>query len=122
MTAFRLTGADEQKLAGVDPRLVAVIRRLAKVTPKPFMVVEGRRSLARQRELYRKGASKTLNSRHLTGHAVDIAPLVNGRLSWEWRDFKPVINAAKAVAADMGVAMEFGYDWGWDAPHMELKR
>lgn len=121
MKPFRLTDADKRKLAGVDPRLVAVIERLAKVTPKPFMVVEGRRSLARQRELVRKGASKTLNSKHLTGRAVDIAPLVNGKLSWEWRDFKPVIEAAKAVAADMGVPMNFGYDWGWDAPHLELR-
>lgn len=121
MTPFRLTDADRRKLAGVNPRLVAVIERLAKVTPKPFMVVEGVRSISRQHYLYRKGATKTLNSKHLTGRAVDIAPLVNGKVSWRWKHFTPVVNAAKAVSADMGVEMTFGYDWGWDAPHMELK-
>ena len=121
MKPFALTDADKRKLVGVDPRLVDLINRLAKVTPKPFMVVEGRRSLARQRELLKKGATKTLNSKHLVGRAVDIAPLHNGRVSWEWKHFTPVINAAKAVGADMRLSLTFGYDWGWDAPHMELK-
>ena len=121
MKPFKLSDADERKLAGVNPQLVAVIRRLAKVTPKPFMVVEGVRTLGRQHQLLKARATKTLKSKHLTGRAVDIAPLVNGKVSWKWEHFTPVINAAKAVSADMGVAVTFGYDWGWDAPHMELK-
>lgn len=121
MKPFALTEADKRKLVGVDPRLVAVIHRLAKVTPKPFMVVEGVRSLARQRELLRKGASKTHRSKHLTGRAVDIVPLVNGKVSWDRKHFTPIIDTAKAVSADMQTPLTFGYDWGWDAPHMELK-
>lgn len=121
MTPFKLTDADERKLVGVNPQLVAVIRRLAKVTPKPFIVVEGVRSIGRQRQLLKAGATKTLNSKHLTGRAVDIAPLVSGKVSWEWRHFTPIVNACKAVGADMGVPLTFGYDWGWDAPHVEMK-
>lgn len=119
--AFKLTGADKRKLVGVDARLVAVIETLAQRSPVRFMVVEGLRSHERQAALVAEGKSKTLKSKHLTGDAVDIAPLVGGRASWKWSDFTPLIKAAKEVAAEHGVALTFGYDWGWDAPHIEIK-
>lgn len=120
MKPFQLTDADKRKLVGVNYRLVAVVNRVALVTPKPFAVIEGVRSLARQRQLVKQGASKTLNSKHLTGRAVDIVPLVNGKISWDWKHYEPIVKTAKAVSADMGVPMIFGFDWGWDAPHWEL--
>lgn len=118
---FKLTDADQRKLAGVNSQLVAVVRRVALVTPKPFMVLEGVRSLARQRQLVKAGASRTLNSKHLTGRAVDIVPLVNGKVSWDWKHYEAIVKTAKAVSADMGIPLVFGYDWGWDAPHWELR-
>ena len=121
MTGFTLTGADERKLVGVDSRLVNVVRLLAQVSPVPFMVVEGMRMEQRQRQLFRERKTKTLDSKHLRGRAVDIAPLVDGKVSWEWKDFAPLIKAAKECSMSLGVPMTFGYDWGWDAPHMELK-
>ena len=69
-----------------------------------------------------------MNSRHLTGKAVDLAPIVDTdgdgdlELSWAKKDFRPIVVAMRAAASEMGVAMEHGYDWGWDAPHHELKR
>ena len=86
-----------------------------------FMIVEGVRTEERQRQLFREGKSKTLRSKHLSGRAVDIAPIVDGKVSWNWKDFAPLINCAKAVAAEQRVDMEFGFDWGWDAPHLELR-
>lgn len=118
---FTLTGADERKLAGVNSRLVAVVRGVAFVSPVRFKVLEGVRTKSRQRLLVKQGKSKTLDSRHLIGRAVDIVPLIDGKVSWEWEHFTPIVECAKAVSAHLGVPLTFGYDWGWDAPHWEMK-
>lgn len=118
---FNLTSADERKLVGVNARLVAVVRRLALVSPVKFRVVEGVRTKTRQRMLVKQGKSKTMNSKHLIGRAVDIVPIWNGNVSWEWAHFTPLIKSAKEVSAELGVPLTFGYDWGWDAPHIEMK-
>lgn len=117
-----LSVADERKLVGVNRRLVGVVRLVAARSPSPFIVVEGVRTLQRQKVLYAERKTKTLQSRHLTGDAVDIAPIVDGRVNWEWRFFTPLVDLARQAAKDTGTDMVFGYDWGWDAPHWELKR
>lgn len=117
----RLGRADERKLVGVSPSLVAVVRHVAATYEGSFIVVEGVRTKHRQRELVRTGKSRTLNSKHLIGDAVDIAPLLGHSVSWNWDDFTPLVEAAKRSASTLGVPMTFGYDWGWDAPHWELK-
>lgn len=122
MTAFVLSQASERALAGVDARLVAVVRAVA-ATGIRFNVSEGRRTLARQRLLFKQKKTKTLRSKHLTGHAVDCYPLgvkPAGR-HWQRRDFVALVAAAKAAAQRLGVPMEFGHDWGWDSPHWEIK-
>lgn len=116
-----LSKADEKKLVGVNERLVALVRRVALTSPMPFMVVEGLRTKQRQRKLFAEGKTKTLNSKHLIGRAVDLAPIVQGKVSWEWKHFKPLIDCVKAEAARMNIPVTCGYDWGWDAPHVELK-
>lgn len=118
---YQLTRADERKLVGLNKNLVALVRRVALVTPVPFVVVEGIRTKQRQRVLFAHGKSKTLNSKHIIGRAVDCAPLVNGDVSWRWDDFTPLVECAKACALELSIPMTFGYDWGWDAPHWELK-
>ena len=85
------------------------------------MIVEGVRSQERQVELFKQRKTKTLKSKHLVGRAVDVAPLVGGKVSWEWKHFTPLVRTAKAVALEHNLPMKFGYDWGWDAPHMELE-
>lgn len=122
MTGFTLSPASERALVGVDARLVAVVRAVA-ATGLRFNVAEGRRTLARQRVLFREKKTKTLRSKHLTGHAVDCYPLGVKPASrdWERRDFVALVNAAKAEAVRLGVPMEFGHDWGWDSPHWEIK-
>ena len=99
----------------------------------PFTVIEGLRSKERQRELVARGASKTQNSRHLTGHAVDLwpldletlKPLPAGNKAAEdrlWADLRVIAGVVKAEAARTGVMVEWGGDWGWDAPHFQLNR
>ena len=116
----RLDRASEHKRAGGNVQLADFVRSLHLLSPYPFKIVEGVRTKERQRQLVRKGKSKTLNSKHLIGRAGDIAPVVGGNVSWEWRDFTALIEFAKALAVVKGLKLKFGYDWGWDAPHIEM--
>ena len=114
-------------LKGVHPDLAKVVRRahgLARDAGDDFIVTEGVRTLARQKELVAKGASKTLNSRHLTGHAVDLAPVVGGGVTWKWPAFHPMAAHMKAAAKELGVPVIWGGDWKTfkDGPHFELDR
>jgi peptidoglycan L-alanyl-D-glutamate endopeptidase CwlK len=120
--SFQLTARDLARLQGVHPDLVRVVKRAAATSPSPFTVLEGMRTLARQKELVAKGASKTMNSRHLTGHAVDIAPLLGGKVAWDWPLYHKLAPIVKAAAAAEGVKIEWGGDWRTfkDGPHWQL--
>ncbi|MCK7581021.1 MAG: M15 family metallopeptidase [Chromatiales bacterium] len=109
-------------LIGVHPDLVRVVRRAIEITDIDFTVIEGRRTLARQRELVDKKASKTMRSRHLTGHAVDITPYVGGRIRWDWPLYYPLAKTIKQAARELGVPIEWGGDWKSfkDGPHWQL--
>ena len=90
-----------ERMKGVHPELVGVIEYAAEIAPGTFIVTEGLRTPDRQYQLYVSGASKTLNSRHLTGHAVDLAPVIGGRVSWDWPPFFVI---ADAIFGDLGGA------------------
>ena len=122
--AFKLSQRSRSRLEGVHPDLVAVVELAIIMTPVDFTVIEGLRTPERQRELYRAGATRTLNSRHLTGHAVDLAPLVKGQVRWDWPLFHQLAPAVKDAAAELGVRIDWGGDWHRfpDGPHFELSR
>lgn len=124
---FSLSPTSEKNLRGVHPDLVRVVRRAITITPVDFRVIEGVRSLERQKEMVARGSSQTMNSRHLraangVGHAVDIVPLVGGRISWAWPDYYPLAEAIKDAARVEGVPVEWGGDWKSfkDGPHWQL--
>lgn len=125
-----LNERSEKALVGVHPDLVAVVRRAAEIMPGGFIITEGLRSKERQRELFAKGLSKTMNSRHLVGLAVDFAPLIDAdgdgkkEVTWKTPAFLPVIKAFKQAAAELKVAVDFGAEWRTfkDYPHAELSR
>jgi peptidoglycan L-alanyl-D-glutamate endopeptidase CwlK len=81
---YTLGNRSLQNLSGVHPDLVAVVKRAVEITEQDFSVIEGIRNINRQRELVKTGKSTTMNSRHLTGHAVDIAPWP---ISWDCKDY-----------------------------------
>ena len=122
--SFVLSARSRARMKGVHPALVGVVERAIALTPVDFMVTEGLRTSARQAELVRAGASLTLNSRHLTGHAVDVAALVDGAVRWDWPLYPHIAGAMKAAAAERGVALVWGGDWKRlrDGPHFELDR
>ena len=108
-----------QNLSGVHPDLVSVVKRAIEITEQDFSVLEGLRSLEQQRINVDKGVSKTMNSRHLTGHAVDLIPYP---VSWDWEYFYPIADAMKQAAEELGVDIEWGGDWKSfpDGPHFQL--
>lgn len=121
-----------KNLQGIHPDLRRVFDRALQEAPFKFIVIEGLRTLARQRELVRIGASRTLRSRHLTGHAIDIVPFVDldkdGRVETEemysWPLYHKLAPVIKAAAAKEKVAIVWGGDWKKfkDGPHFELDR
>ena len=122
--SFRLSQRSRAALQGVHPDLVVVVEAAIELTPVDFMVSEGLRTAARQAELVRAGASRTLNSRHLTGHAVDVAAWVDGQVRWDWPLYPRIAEAFKAAAKGRGVRLIWGGDWPRlrDGPHFELDR
>lgn len=121
---MQLDERSERNLSGVHEDLAKVVRRAAELSDTPFIVTEGLRTMKRQRELVAAGASKTLRSRHLTGHAIDFAPLIGGEVTWKWPPFALVAVAFKRAAAELGVPIAWGGDWRTfkDGPHIELDR
>ena len=124
------------RLQGVHPDLRRVMDRALQDAPFPFRVIDGLRTIERQRELVRIGASKTMNSRHLPhkqnglSHAVDIVPLVDldrdGKIETEelfnWPLIRQLAPIVKAAAKAEGVQIEWGGDWRRfpDGPHWQL--
>lgn len=125
---YQLSRRSIERLAGVHPDLVRVVRGAILHSKVDFTVVEGLRTLARQREYFDLGKTRTMRSRHLTGHAVDLVPLVDLdgdrdlEASWERAHFFPVVDAMRASAAAAGVLIEWGGDWKdfVDMPHWQL--
>ena len=109
-------------LSGVHPDMVAVVKRAIEITGVDFTVIEGLRTVERQRTLLNDGKSTTMNSRHITGHAVDMVP-------WpvDWNDlerFEVMSEAMKTAAEELEIPIVWGGDWKsfYDAPHFELDR
>ena len=119
---FRLSQKSIDRLSGVHPDLVAVVKRALEITEVDFAVLEGVRSRARQEQLFKQKATKTMNSRHLTGHAVDLGAYVGGSIRWDWPLYYQIADAMKAAAAELEIHLTWGGDWKTfpDGPHFEL--
>lgn len=133
-----LDARSEERMVGVDAKLVNVVRRAAQLCPVPFMVIEGLRTKARQQELYAQGRTKpgpvvtwTLKSKHIDGKAVDLAPVVNGKIEWnDSAKFRAIAEAMYSTAKELGVPIRWGGNWDGDdrpgekgetdGPHFEL--
>jgi len=130
MSRFILSARSLQRLEGVHPRLVAVVKLAIQRTTVDFTVVEGLRTPERQREMVEQGKSQTLNGLHLVqpdgyGHAVDLAPLVDKVIPWkDLAQFRRLADVVKSCAAELGVPVEWGGDWKsfYDGPHFQLPR
>lgn len=108
---FKLSKRSRDNLIGVQPQLVAVVERAIQITTVDFAVTEGLRTEAKQRELVAKGASQTMNSKHLTGHAVDLVAFIGGRISWELNLYDEIADAMRLAAMEKNVGLRWGAAW-----------
>ncbi|POP42344.1 peptidase M15 [Superficieibacter electus] len=120
---FKFSAHSERHLNGVNPDLVKVVRRALELSPIDFGITEGLRTWERQQELVAAGKSQTMNSRHLTGHAVDVFAYPTSAGSWEWKYYEQISTAFKQAAAELQIPVEWGGDWQTlkDGPHFQLQ-
>lgn len=128
------------RLEGVHPDLVRVVKKAAAMSDLDFTVLEGLRTLARQKQLMAQGATRTMNSRHLTGHAVDLGAMVGGAVRWDWGLYLKLAEFVRSASIHENVPIRWGGTWKLltdikgpitakvlsrsfpDGPHFELPR
>ncbi len=121
--SFRLSKRSLVELAGVHIMLVLAVKEAIKITEVDFMVLDGIRTPQEQRKLVTRGVSKTNNSYHLYGLAVDLVAFVDGKPSWEEKHYTEIEIAMKTVIKKHGLPIEWGFDkWGWDMPHWQITK
>lgn len=122
--AYKLGPRSVARLKGVHENLVKVVERAIEITTVDFTVLEGLRDPLRQKKLVEAGASQTLNSRHITGHAVDLGAWIEDEVRWDWPLYHKIAAAMKEAAKELDVAIVWGGDWRTfkDGPHFELDR
>lgn len=126
--AYKFSQSSLERLDRVHPGLIAcVVLALYKYATIDFSILEGKRTLERQKELMEKGKSWTINSKHLIQqdgfcHAVDLAPWVYNTIPWDdWQSFEKVAISMKAAALELDLPLVWGGDWPQkDGPHFEL--
>jgi len=141
MATYKFSDRSLDNLEGVHSDLVAIAHKALELTEQDFTVTEGLRTRERQATLFREGKSKTMKSRHLTGHAIDIVPYP---VTWEFEYFYPVADAFRKAAQDLDIPLRWGGNWSvhdlrkwngtaellvkkykggfYDLPHFELPR
>lgn len=119
---FKFSSRSEKNLQGVNPDLVKVTRRALEISEVDFGITEGLRSRYRQKQLVATGKSQTMNSRHLTGHAVDVVAYIGSQVSWEWPLYEKIAAAFRQASRELNIPVEWGGDWKTlkDGPHFQL--
>jgi peptidoglycan L-alanyl-D-glutamate endopeptidase CwlK len=111
-----------ERLVDVHPDLQRLVQAMGRYCPMPFMVYEGMRTEAKQAEYVAAGTSTTMNSRHLTGHAVDLIPLVNGQPTYDWSYYNAFSIHMFGASNLCAIPVHWGGDWKSfpDGAHWEL--
>lgn len=111
MSDFVLSQYSLDNLQGVNGKLVQLVKRAIELTSVDFTVTEGRRTHKEQVRLVNSGASQTMNSRHLTGDAVDVAAYVAGRYSWHVGFYYPIATSFQTAALEQDLIIRWGGCW-----------
>lgn len=110
---FKFSGKSLQKLEGVHPDLVKVVKRALELSTIDFSVLEGVRTSERQKTLVSSGKSFTMQSKHIVqadgyGHAVDLVP---HPISWLVDNYYPIAEAIQKSAKELNVKIKWGGSW-----------
>lgn len=127
--SYKLSKTSLRHLQGVHPDLRRLVPRALELSPYDFGITEGVRTAEEQAREVAEGDSDTLNSLHLVqrdgfSHAIDFAVYVNGRITWDVKYYRKVIQAFFTAAIEMGIQIEAGGLWRdlVDGPHIQLNR
>ena len=123
MTDHVFSEKSNAKFEGVDERLVEVAHLALQLSPIDFGITEGVRTLERQKELVKAGASRTLKSKHLEGKAIDVVAYVGGKVAWDWPLYEKIAKAFKQAADELGYKITWGGSWATfkDGPHFQIE-
>lgn len=108
---FKFGKSSEEKLATVHSKLSSAARKALQLSPIDFGITEGKRSEQKQKQLVAEGASKTMKSKHLTGHAIDIVCYVDGKITWELEYYQIVANAFALACEELKINLRWGGSW-----------
>ena len=122
----KLNATSISRLRGVDANLIALAKKAREISPIPFEITEGLRTAERQRYLVKTGKSRTMNSYHLRGKAIDFVAMPGGKVSWDLKDYKTVVEKAfKPAAKALGLTNKITYGLYWksivDGPHVQIE-
>ena len=110
-----------RELIGVHPILAFAVVKAIEITQQDFMVFDGIRTTREQEKLVQRGVSKSYNSYHLYGLAVDLVAYVDGKPTWEERHYGAIAEAMNEVIEKYDLPIKNGFqEWGWDMPHWEM--
>lgn len=109
-------------LQGVHPDLAAVLEKAREYGTIDFQVISGVRTEEQQAELVDHGGSGTLDSRHITGHAVDLVPTIHGKPRTDYLLFRQLWETIYRAAEELRVSVEWGgnHPSTPDVGHFEL--
>ncbi len=117
---YKLSKRSQKELIGVEPALAFLVTETILITKQDFMVLDGVRSMEEQRKLVDRGVSKTFNSYHLNGLAVDLVAYVDGKLTWDEKYYPAINKAMQKVADKHDIKVDWGFAlWGWDMAHFQ---
>jgi len=126
---MKLSDRSIERLSKVHPDLQLVVYRAVEIGDMDLMVIEGERTLEKQKAYKAKGASQTLKSRHVREMnqcgevcAVDLGVMIDGDLRWDWPLYHKLADLMKEAARVEGIPIEAGADWVKfkDGPHFQL--
>lgn len=109
--SFELSERSLSRLEGVHPQLVAIVKEAIKLTEVDFGGTCGVRAREEQEKLVQQGRSQTMNSKHLTGHAVDLVAYLDGEVTWEGEVYDKVAEAMRQAARTLAVGLRWGGAW-----------
>ena len=122
----KLNSTSIARMRGVDPNLISLAKKAREISPIPFEITEGLRTKDRQAYLVKTGKSRTMKSYHLRGKAIDFVAMPGGKVSWDIKDYKTIVEKAfKPAAKALGLTGAITYGLYWksivDGPHVQIE-
>lgn len=114
MGVFVLNVGSKKELLRVHEALVSIVEKAVQLSVQEFAVHDGVRTIAEQQQMVQRGAAQTLDSRHVSGHAVDLVPYINGKLRWEWPPIYLIADAMRIGAQELKIPLRWGGAWDVD--------